>query len=419
MHVIVIGAGIIGMTTAYYLKKKGHKVSIIDAGEGPGLATSKANGAQLSYSFVAPLADPAVLPKLPSWLLGRNSPLSFRLRADPAQWRWSMAFLSACRYSKSQRTTAELLQLGLRSRELMHDLVAREDLSFDFKSSGKLLVYQDPVSYAAALLQVDYQATLGCEQTALDRQACLDLEPALEDMYSRIAGGIFTRTEDAGDCMQLCSELERVLRSGPAAVEFQFNTSVKGFRKAAGEIVCLDTAAGDLQGDAYVIANGIGAQALARQANINPLIYPLKGYSLTYELTAASSAPAVSVSDVHNKVVYARLGNRLRVAGMVDIGDTTGAVNPARIAALEHEARAYFPRMNPAAPAIAWAGLRPARPDGKPLIGATPYRNLWINAGHGALGFTLATGSAALLADQMSGVKAEHSERVFGLGSFN
>jgi len=415
MHIVVIGAGIIGMTTAYFLREAGYGVSVVESGPAPGLATSQANGAQLSYSFVAPLADPAVLPKLPSWLIDQEGPLRLRLRADPALWRWGLGFLGACRRGTTRRTTAELLQLGLYSRTLMHQLVARERLDFDFTSSGKLLVYQDAAAYAHALAQMRYQATLGCEQRALDVDECLALEPALADISARVVGGIFTPTEDAGDCLKLCAELRRTLEERREPVRFHFNTEVRRLHTRQGRVVALDTPGGPIRADGYVIANGVGAQRLARQAGMNPLIYPLKGYSLTYRLTARSRAPLTSLSDVHNKVVYARLGDRLRVAGMMDIGDRSAAIDARRIASLKSQVARYLPRLEAAGEPQAWAGLRPARPDSKPVIGATPYRNLWINAGHGALGFTLAAGSAGLLADRIAGRVAALGRHSFTL----
>ena len=413
MHIIVIGAGVIGMTSAYYLAQKGHRITVVDACAGPGQMTSMANGAQLSYSFVAPLAEPAVLSKLPGWLFDRQSPLSLHLRADPQQWRWAMAFLAACSSRKSRQTTAELLTLGLYSRQMMHQLMADDMLTFDFSRSGKLLVYQDAAAYDAARKQMDYQATLGAQQQALDRQQCVRLEPALRGIEQQIVGGIFTQSEDAGDCMKLCLELERVLRQRAGPVDFVYNTPVVRLHHERGQVTRLQTQSGDMEADAYVIANGVGAQMLGRQAGFNPHIYPLKGYSLTYELTAQSEAPHVSVSDVHNKVVYARVGNRLRIAGMVDIGDTSGVIRMGRIASLRQAAERYLPALHPAGEPVAWAGLRPARPDSKPLIGRTPLRNLWMNAGQGALGFTLAAGSAALLANRLSGDSAPIADRLF------
>ena len=415
MHIVVIGAGIIGMTTAYFLREAGHQVSVVESGPHPGLQTSQANGAQLSYSFVAPLADPAVLPKLPSWLTDKDGPLRLRLRADPELWRWGLGFLSACRRATTQRTTAELLKLGLSSRTQMHQLVAREQLDFNFTSSGKLLVYQDASAYADALAQMHYQASLGCEQRALDTDECLALEPALADISACVVGGIFTATEDAGDCLKLCAELQRVLAGRADPVRFHFNTEVRRLHTRHGHVVGLDTPAGAIEADGYVIANGVGAQALARQAGMNPMIYPLKGYSLTYRLTAGSRAPRTSLSDVHNKVVYARLGDRLRVAGMMDIGDRSTDIDARRIASLKNQVARYLPRLEPDGEPQAWAGLRPARPDSKPVIGGTPYRNLWINAGHGALGFTLAAGSARLLADRIAGRPSAIGKQSFTL----
>ncbi|MCD0503046.1 D-amino acid dehydrogenase [Bordetella petrii] len=415
MHIVVIGAGIVGMTTAYFLKEAGHAVSVLDAGPRPGMQTSQANGAQLSYSFVAPLADPSVLPRLPAWLASRDGPLRMRLRADPAFWRWGLAFLRACRHGIAQRTTAELLQLGMYSRDLMHRLVERERLDFDFASSGKLLVYQDAAAYTQALGLMRYQAGLGCVQRALDPGECLALEPALEGISDKVVGGIFTPTEDAGDCLKLCSELHRVLAACTGPVRFQFNTEVRRLAIRGERVVGLDTPAGRIEADGYVIANGVEAQRLARQAGMNPLIYPLKGYSLTYKLSPRSRAPMTSLSDVHNKVVYARLGDRLRVAGMVDIGDRSAAIDARRIASLKRQVADYLPGLEPDGEPQAWAGLRPARPDSKPVIGATPCRNLWINAGHGGLGFTLAAGSAGLLADRIDGRPAAMGPHSFTL----
>ncbi|MFD4841135.1 D-amino acid dehydrogenase [Achromobacter sp. NPDC058515] len=415
MHIVVIGAGVVGMTTAYFLHREGHRVTVVDAGPGPGQATSMANGAQLSYSFVAPLADPAVLPKLPSWLLGRDTPLRFRPRLDPDQWRWSLEFLRACTRSSARSTTRELLALGLYSRLCVHELVRRERPDFDFSSSGKLLVYQDAAAYEQALSQRDYQATLGCEQRVMDRQACLDMEPALADIGPSIAGAIYTPTEDAGDCLRLCTELERILRAAPDPVQFHFNTPVSALRPERGRVAGASTAAGDLDADHYVLASGMGAQPLARRLGLDLRIYPLKGYSLTYALTPDSVAPSASISDIRRKVVYARLGDRLRVAGMVDIGTRGGAIDPARVRSLERDVAQFFPRLGPAGPPEAWAGLRPARPNGKPLIGATPYRNLWLNTGHGGLGFTLAAGSARMLADLMRGREPAVDAAAFAL----
>ncbi|ULR89748.1 D-amino acid dehydrogenase [Comamonas sp. B21-038] len=414
MKVLVIGSGIVGLSTAYALAREGHDVSVVDGAAAPGSATSFANGAQLSYNFVAPLADPEVLGKLPQWLTSADSPLRLMLTLDPALVRWSLHFLQACRRSVALQTTQELLLLGLHSRLLMHEMQEREAFDFDFESKGKLLVYQNEQALAGARAQMGKQAGLGCEQRELSAAQCLTLEPALEDISARVVGGVFTPSEDSGDCHALCMELHRAL-STRYGVGFHFNTAVEGFRTEAGRIAAALTSEGDLQADAYVVANGTGAQKLLSDLGMNPLIYPLKGYSLTYTLTPQSRAPQLSVSDVHNKVVYARLGNRLRVAGMVDIGDRSTILVPQRLSLLKSQVQDYLPRLNAAEPPLEWAGLRPARPDSKPLIGKTRLRNLWINGGHGALGFTLAAASAAVLVDRIAGRQSAVPPAMFQL----
>lgn len=413
MHIIVIGAGIIGLTSAYMLARNGYTVTVVDSAPAPGVGTSFANGAQLSYSFVAPLADPTVPKHILGWLLKPGSPLRFKPKLDPAQWQWLLAFLSVCRRDAAARTTAQLLQLGALSRKLTHEMFAQDHLPCDFSHSGKLLVYQDSEAYQKAKSLMAYQASLGCEQQALSAQQCIELEPALLGIASKVVGGIFTPSEDAGDCFALCGALRQTLEQ--RGVTFCFDTRVERLHTEGQKIAGLETSKGTLTADGYLVANGLGAQSLCQQVGINPLIYPLKGYSLTYELTPESCAPRASLSDVHNKVVYARLGNRLRVAGMVDIGDTSTAVNQARIDSLKAQVRAYLPQLNAAAPPQEWAGLRPARPDSKPLIGATPYQNLWLNVGHGALGFTLAAGSAGLLIERMERRSAVIAPDAFSL----
>ncbi|VFR53596.1 D-amino acid dehydrogenase small subunit [plant metagenome] len=402
MHIVVIGAGIIGTSTAYALMQDGHYVTLIDAAPHAGTQASRANGGQLSYSFVAPLAEPAVLPQLPRWLLREDSPLRWRPRADPAQWRWILSFLLACRRGLHQETTRDLLALGMASRHALRQLVERESPAFDFTASGKLQVYGDTKSLDAARRRTEFLASLGCPQQILSAAECVAREPALADMAGSIAGGVHTETEDAGDAHALCRYMEEGLRQSSRS-QLMFDTTVQGWRTSGLQVVALRTSRGELAADGYVLAGGVGSQALAQRLGMDLGIYPLKGYSLTYALTPDSRAPAMSVSDIASKVVYARLGDRLRVAGMVDIGHVTTEIDAGRITRMEQAVAQRFPRLNAAGAPSAWAGLRPARPNGKPLIGSTRYDNLWLNTGHGMLGFTLAAGSARLLADQIAG----------------
>ncbi|ARU06934.1 D-amino acid dehydrogenase small subunit [Comamonas serinivorans] len=415
MSTVVIGAGIVGLMTAYHLAREGDTVTVIDALPGPGQATSYGNGAQLSYSFVAPLAEPSVLAKLPGMVWGKDSPLHLRLRASPAQWQWGLKFLAACNAPQAQQTTRELLQLGAASRERLHALMAEHALQFDFTRAGKLVVYQDEAAFEGARAQMAFQAELGCQQTALTGAECVAREPALAGVGQRLVGGIDTPSEEAGDCHLLCQELERVLRQDPAgsagadtaragAVEFRYGLSVRGFAQRGGRVVAVQTSAGPLAADRVVLAAGMGSQRLARMLGVNAGLAALKGYSLTYVLGPDSQAPRVSVTDTHNKVVYARLGPRLRVAGMVDMGNDSLAIAPDRIATLKAQVADFLPQLKARGEPTPWAGLRPARADGKPVVDRVPgLDNAWLHLGHGALGFTLAAGSAALLADRMAG----------------
>lgn len=414
MRICVLGGGVVGVASAYYLAREGHSVTLLEAREGLALETSQANGAQLSYSYVAPLADPAVLPKLPGWLLDRDSPLRFMPRLDLQQWRWCLAFLRACRSDVARTVTAELLGLGYRSRTLVHELVAREQLEFDYQRNGKLVVYRDPAAFAGARRQLDYQAALGSSQQALDGAACVALEPALAHLGDRLAGGIHTPSEDAGDCHAFTTNLAE-LATRCYGAEFLCGQRVTGLRREGRAVVAVRTEDSEIEADAFVISAGMGSVPLLAELGLRLPMFPLTGYSLTAPVRGKHRPPGISITDLHYKVVYARLGQRLRVAGMVDLTGRHPRADQRRIALLSRQARETFPDGADFDAAVTWCGSRPATPDSKPLIGATPYSNLWLNTGHGALGFTLACGSAALLADAIAGRQPPLDASAFAL----
>jgi len=397
------------MASAYYLARAGHAVTVVERNAGVGLETSYANGGQLSYSYVAPLAGPGVLPKVPPWLLRRDSPLRFSPRLDYRQWRWCLQFVLACTTAQSERTTARLLRLSFYSRALMQAMIAAEPLDFDYVRNGKLVFYADAGAFAGAVATMDYQRTLGCDQHALDRDGCVAIEPALRHVAPRIAGGIYTPGEDAGDCYRFCASLERVLRAGARPVDFQFDTRVIGLARERGRIAAARTDHGEIVADCYVVTLGAQSAFLLRAIGIDAPVYPLKGYSLTLPITDHAAAPAVSITDHKLKVVYARLGAELRVAGMADIAGYEAVLDPARIAVLVRQVRATFPGCADFSDVRPWCGLRPATPHGTPVLGRTPYSNLLVNIGHGALGFTLACGCGKIVADLASGRDAEIS----------
>ncbi|MEP7276908.1 MAG: D-amino acid dehydrogenase [Betaproteobacteria bacterium] len=407
MRVAVLGAGVIGLATAYYLVRDGHAVTVVDRNDGVALETSFANGAQLSYSYVAPLAGPGVLPKIPPWLLRRDSPLRFYPRADPRQWRWLLEFVLACTAGQSDLTTRRLLALSFYSRRLMMELQARETIEFGHARNGKLVVHSDPGAFTAARRLVDYQRSLGCEQSALSRDECFELEPSLADASSRlskrVAGGIYTPSEEVGDCYRFCVGLEH--RLAALGVRWRLGVTVERMVARANRVTHVETDGGDLEADAFVLAFGSQTSWLALPLGLRLPVYPLKGYSLTLPVTGA--APRVSVTDFKRKIVYAPLdgpaGQRLRVAGMADIAGFSTRADPVRVRQLVAEAKAAFPAATdygaPLPTLQPWSGLRPATPKGSPLLGRTPIGGLYVNCGQGALGWTLALASGRVVAD--------------------
>lgn len=402
MHVVVLGAGVVGLAAAYMLVRDGHSVTVLEGEASPGMATSRANGGQLSYSYVAPFAGPGVVGKVPGWLLDPDGPLRFRPDFTLGQLSWLMGFLRACNATTAARTTASLLRLAYLSRDLLHELVLRESLDFAFARSGKLVVYSDTAGFEAARRQMDGQAALGSEQRAVSAAECLGVEPSLTHIAHRLVGGIYTPGEDAGDCHLFCLGLERLLRHSNFDVRFHFNTRVTQLLTAGGRVVGAATREGVHEGDAFILAFGNGARALAAPLGVDVPIQPLKGYSLTVPISGA--APAISITDAAAKVVYARLGASLRIAGMADVVGNDPRFDNRRLDTLLRQARAAFPEASDWRELQPWTGLRPATPTGLPLLGPTArWPNLHLNLGQGSLGFTLAMGSAAIIADIIAG----------------
>ncbi len=406
MKILILGAGVAGVASAWYFWRDGHEVTVLERNAGVALETSFANGGQLSYSYVAPLASPSVIPKIPPWLLRRDSPLRFSPELDPGQWRWILEFLAACNGKTADDTTQKLLRLAFYSRDLMHELVKSHELDFDYVQNGKLVVHTEADSFESARRLMEYQRKLGAEQEALDARACVEIEPALESMSERIVGAIYTPSEDAGDCYKFCNELKRLMTAGPNPVAFRFGAEVERLLPSRGRLMGVETNQGVFEGDAYVLALGTNAPHLTRPLGIRIPVYPLKGYSLTLPVTDDRGAPKISVTDFKRKVVYARLGDELRVAGMADLSGKRAVIDVERVDQLVSEVRSAFPMASDFTRLSPWCGMRPATPKGTPLIGPTPHSNLWLNVGHGALGFTLALATGRILADLASGRSA-------------
>ncbi|WP_026067870.1 D-amino acid dehydrogenase [Pusillimonas noertemannii] len=402
MRICVIGAGVVGVTTAWTLANRGWQVTLVDSHSDPAQAASYANGGQLSYSYVAPLAGPGVLPNVPKWLWSKRSPLRFHLRMDPQQWRWCAAFIASCRGSVARYSTASLLDLAYLSRTSLQHLLDETCLEFNHARNGKLIVYRSPQLLDKATKLVEYQSTLGARQLVLSAAETVRREPALRPIEHKLAGAIYTPSEESGDCRLFTHNLFACIRSLPN-VEVRMNTSIQALHGSRGAVTHATDSRGErIAADHFVVAAGLGSRGLLRPLGVNPLLYPLKGYSLDVE-TQAGVAPGISVTDYERRTVYATLGSSLRVAAMVGIGMNGGNVESDRIGLVKEQAAELFPRLD-FSKARAWAGNRPATPHGRPIIGPAPrYDNLWMNIGHGALGFTLACGSSHLLGAQMAG----------------
>jgi D-amino-acid dehydrogenase len=395
MRVCVLGAGIAGLAAAWRLQADGHVVTIVDRA-GPAQATSLANGGQLSYAYVQPLADPAIWAQLPRLLLSSESPLTLRPRWDLAQWRWGLSFLAACRAAVSRHSTMQLLALAQESRLAFERLLADEALECDFSATGKLVLYADERSFALARRQLALQQSLGVRQDAVSAAECLEIEPALAAARTKIAGAIHTPGECAADCYKVCLELLRLLRDRGARTAF--DTEVTGLTTRHGRVAAVQTSAGEVETDAVVVALGCGSARLARSQGLYVPVYPLKGYSVT--VPASDAAPRVSITDAARKVVFARIGTRLRIAGMAELVGDDLSIPATRTKRLVAAARDLFGDCGDLAQGQTWAGLRPATPTWLPIIGPHPKGppNLLFNTGHGGLGFTLAFGSALRVA---------------------
>ncbi|MBX3653900.1 MAG: D-amino acid dehydrogenase [Ramlibacter sp.] len=403
MHVCVLGAGIVGLATAWQLQRDGYRVTVVDRAQA-GTGASGANGAQLSYSYVQPLADPSLWRQLPSLLLAPESPLKLRLQMDTHQWRWGLRFLAACRASVSRRTTARLLQLAGESRTGFERLMAEAPMDCDFTASGKLVLYPDAGALDGAVRQLELQRELGSVQTVLTPGQCLEIEPALAHSRACFAGGIHTPAECAADCFKVCQEL--LLRLRQRGVNFVFDTAVTRLVPDGLRVAAAESSKGHLHADAFVVALGTASHRLARPLGLDVPVYPLKGYSITADARCApGDAPRVSVTDAARKVVFARIGDRLRVAGMAELVGESTTIPADRIEALLTTAREVFPNASDYQHVAPWTGLRPATPTGEPLIGRLPGSptNLLFNTGHGALGFTLAFGSAQRISTLLQG----------------
>ncbi len=398
MKILVLGSGLLGVTSAYALAKRGFDVTVIDRKSTSGAETSYANGGQLSYSHAEPWANPTVIPNLPKFLLDPNSPLVLRPRADWEMTKWGIKFLQNCAEKRANVNCVNILRLGLYSREEMATLRADTNIEFDFSARGILHVFGNDKSFDHAKHHNEFQARFGSSERVLSRDEVFDLEPALTHTQRSIIGGIHSHQDESGDAYMFCNALADHI-SKRFGVKFIHGVTIQSIVKEGKQITAVKTDQGDMTADGFVMAMGSYSSVALRPLGIDVPIYPMKGYSIT--LPANEFCPNLSLTDGTFKIVYSRLGDRLRIAGTAEFAGYNDHVRERRIKTIIKGARGLLPKADWDGNIDRWACLRPSTPDGPPIIGKTPYFNLFLNTGHGTLGWTQAAGSAALLADIM------------------
>lgn len=409
MKVLVLGAGVVGTTSAWYLNQAGHQVTVLDRQAAAGLETSFANGGQISVSHAEPWANPHVFSRLLRWLGREDAPLRWRWRADPAQLAWGLRFLRECLPGRTRDNIAAIVGLALYSRQRLQALRERLALDYDQQTRGILHIYTDAREYALAVEAARLMRQCGLDREPVDVAACLKIEPALADAWQLLVGGDYTPSDESGDAHRFTQRL--AAEAAQAGVDFRYATTVDRIATAGGRVAGVLASQGEASelftADAYVVALGSHTPLLLRPLGLRPPIYPAKGYSATLTLADPAAAPCVSITDDERKLVFSRLGNRLRIAGTAEFNGYNLALNEVRCQALIARTQQLFPRLQVAGEPAFWCGLRPATPSNVPLIGRTRYANLWLNAGHGTLGWTMACGSAAALTDLLGGRRPE------------
>ncbi len=402
MRILVLGAGVVGVTAAWYLAADGHEVTVIDRQPGPARETSYANGGQISASHAEPWANPAAPRKILQWLGREDAPLYFRLRADPWQWRFGLAFLRECLPWRTRRNTVECLSLALYSRDCLRELRAATGIAYDQLDRGILEFYTDARELEEGAATAVRLRELGVVREVKTVDECVAIEPALAQCRDRLAGGIYTASDESGDARRFTEELARL--AGARGVAFRWGVTVEGLAAEGDTISGARCAGGEtLAADAYVVALASYSPFVLRPLSVPCPVYPAKGYSATIEVGDHRGAPAGSLTDLAAKTVTTRLGGKLRVAGTAELAGYGTELNPVRCEALVARTFDLFPDAGERASVQFWAGLRPATPSNVPLVGRTRYRNLFLDTGHGTLGFTMACGSGRALADVIGG----------------
>ncbi len=405
MKVLVLGSGVVGVTSAYYLAKAGHEVTVLDRQSGPALETSFANAGEISPGYSSPWAAPGIPQKSIRWLMMKRAPLVFRPRLDPAMAVWIAQMLRNCTAERYVVNKGRMVRIAEYSRDKLIELRAATGIAYDERMQGTLQVFRTQKQLDGIGKDVEVLRKDGVPFDILDSAGCVAAEPALADVRSLIVGGLRLPHDETGDCYKFTNALAKLAEA--AGVRFRFDTTIRGLRAGSGSIEGVETSAGMETADRYVVALGSYSPALLAPLGISLPIYPVKGYSLTIPITNPDGAPVSTVMDETYKIAITRLGDRIRVGGMAEISGFSTDLPAARRATLEQSVRDLFPRGGDPSAGTFWSGLRPMTPDGPPIIGRTRFSNLMLNTGHGPFGWTMSCGSARMLADLVSGRKPE------------
>ncbi len=417
MRVIVLGAGLLGVTSAYYLQQLGHEVTVVDRQATPAAETSFANGGQISVSHAEPWANPSAPLKVLQWLGKEDAPLLFRLRPDLRQWMWGLRFLRECSPARTRHNIAQIVRLGTYSRQMLQDLRSATGLRYDQRTQGILHFYTSQKEFDGALAPAQQMRALGCERRVISADEAVSIEPALAHIRAQLAGATYTAEDESGDANCFARELVKLCEE--AGVKFLMNHTITALREAGGTIDHVEATDGDgrfrrLQADGYVLALGSLSPVYAKPLGIDLPIYPAKGYSVTIPVKDAERAYQVSLTDDEFKLVFSRYtsdedgrGDRMRIAGTAEFNGYDRDLNRVRCEAIVRRVEALFPGAGHLDQAQFWSGLRPATPSNVPMIGKTRFANLFLNTGHGTLGWTHACGSGKSVARIVSGLAPE------------
>jgi D-amino-acid dehydrogenase len=405
LKVTVLGSGVIGVATAYYLTEAGHEVIVLDRQQGPALETSFANAGEVSPGYSSPWAAPGIPIKALKWLFMRHRPLFIWPKPDPDMIRWGLMMLQNCTSAAYKRNKSRMVPLAEYSRDLLRDLRAKTGIGYDERSRGLLQLFRTQKMLDGTSKDIAILDKFGVAYELLDRQGCVGVEPALGQVSEKFVGGLRLPGDETGDCFKFTNTLTAQCRQ--LGVEFRYGISIDGMLTEGSRITGVTTSSGTVTSDAYVVALGSYSPLMLRRIGVDLPVFPVKGYSLTMPITDPQGAPESTLMDETHKVAITRLGDRIRVGGMAELDGYSTKLRPSRRWTLEHVVTDLFPRGGDISKASFWCGLRPMTPDGPPVIGRTRYENLWLNTGHGTLGWTMCCGSGRVLADILSNKRPE------------